>query len=196
MTDSAPLTFRRPTEEDHPRVVGVVDEWWGGRRMRALLPRLWFQHFSGTSWLAEDDTGRLAGFVVAFVSQDDPTTGYVHMVAADPNRRRSGLGRALYQHVFDDLGYRRYEWKCHNENEPSKRTAQRLGFTFEGVFRQHMLSKRANRDTAWFSIIDSEWPVIAQAFEAWLSPGNFDAEGRQKQRLEDIRAKLKETKAR
>ena len=106
MTDSAPLTFRRPTEEDHPRVVGVVDEWWGGRRMRALLPRLWFQHFSGTSWLAEDDTGRLAGFVVAFVSQDDPTTGYVHMVAADPNRRRSGLGRALYQHVFDDLAAR------------------------------------------------------------------------------------------
>lgn len=106
MTDPAGLTFRRPTEEDHPRVAGVVDEWWGGRRMRALLPRLWFQHFTGTSWIAEDDTGRLAGFIVAFVSQDDPAIGYVHMVASDPNRRRAGIGRALYQRVFDDLAAR------------------------------------------------------------------------------------------
>ena len=106
MTEPTSLTFRRPVEDDHPRVVGVVDEWWGGRRMRALLPRLWFQHFTGTSWIAEDDQGRLAGFVVAFISQDDPSTGYIHMVAADPNRRRGGVGRALYQHVFDDLGAR------------------------------------------------------------------------------------------
>jgi GNAT superfamily N-acetyltransferase len=103
VTDSIPLTFRRPTEADHARIVGLVDEWWGGRRMRALLPRLWFQHFRGTSWIAEDATGRLAGFIVAFISQDDPSTGYVHMVAADPNRRRAGVGRALYQRVFDDL---------------------------------------------------------------------------------------------
>lgn len=71
--------------------------------MRALLPRLWFQHFTGTSWIAEDEAGRLAGFIVAFISQDDPTTAYVHMVAADPNRRRAGTGRALYQRVFEDL---------------------------------------------------------------------------------------------
>jgi GNAT superfamily N-acetyltransferase len=103
VTDTIGLRFRRPTEADHGRIVGLVDEWWGGRRMRALLPRLWFQHFTGTSWIAEDDAGRLAGFVVAFISQDDPTTGYVHMVAADPNRRRTGIGRALYEHVFDDL---------------------------------------------------------------------------------------------
>jgi ribosomal protein S18 acetylase RimI-like enzyme len=106
MNDSSTLTFRRPTEDDHALIVGLVDEWWGGRRMRALLPRLWFQHFTGTSWVAEDEAGRLAGFVVAFVSQDDPTTGYIHMVAADPNRRRGGVGRALYQHVFDDLAAR------------------------------------------------------------------------------------------
>jgi ribosomal protein S18 acetylase RimI-like enzyme len=106
MTQMPGLTFRRPTEDDHRRIVGVVDEWWGGRRMRALLPRLWFQHFTGTSWIAVDENGRLAGFVVAFISQDDPATGYVHMVAADPNRRRAGIGRALYQHVFDDLGSR------------------------------------------------------------------------------------------
>jgi ribosomal protein S18 acetylase RimI-like enzyme len=106
MNDSSTLTFRRPTEDDHALIVGLVDEWWGGRRMRALLPRLWFQHFTGTSWVAEDEAGRLAGFVVAFVSQDDPTTGYIHMVAADPNRRRGGVGRALYQHLFDDLAAR------------------------------------------------------------------------------------------
>jgi ribosomal protein S18 acetylase RimI-like enzyme len=98
-----PLRFRRPTETDHARIVELVDEWWGGRRMRALLPRLWFQHFTGTSWVLEAPGGRLAGFIVAFISPDDPTTGYVHMVAADPNRRRAGIGRALYQRVFEDL---------------------------------------------------------------------------------------------
>jgi ribosomal protein S18 acetylase RimI-like enzyme len=103
---TADLAFRRPTEADHRRVVAVVDDWWGGRRLRHLLPRLWFQHFCGTSWIADDGEGRLAGFIVAFVSADEPTTGYVHMIAADPNRRRAGIGRALYQHVFDDLGAR------------------------------------------------------------------------------------------
>ncbi len=105
MTGPVDLAFRHPSEDDHPHIVGLVDEWWGGRRMRALLPRLWFQHFAGTSWIAEDG-GRLAGFVVAFISQDDPTTGYVHMIAADPNRRRSGIGEALYRRVFEDLGAR------------------------------------------------------------------------------------------
>lgn len=106
MTDHGELTFRHATEADHARIVALVDEWWGGRRMRALLPRLWFQHFAGTSWVAEAADGRLAGFVVAFVSQDDPTTGYVHMIAADPNRRRGGIGRSLYERVFDDLAAR------------------------------------------------------------------------------------------
>ena len=93
----------------------------------------------------------------------------------------------LARHVFEDLGYRRYEWKCHNENEPSKVTARRYGFSFEGVFRQHMLSKGKNRDTAWFSILDSEWPACNAAFERWLAADNFDAEGRQQQRLQDLR---------
>ena len=101
--DLGDLTFRRPTEADHPRVVGVVDDWWGERRMRQLLPRLWLEHFSGTSWIVERPDGRLAGFLVAFVSQDDPTTGYVHMIAAEPSRRRRGLGRALYERAFEDL---------------------------------------------------------------------------------------------
>jgi GNAT superfamily N-acetyltransferase len=104
--DIEDLSFRHPLETDYKRVVEVVDEWWGGRKMRALLPRLWFQHFSGTSWLLEAADGRLAGFIVAFISQDDPTTGYVHMIAADPNWRRSGIGRALYGRVFGDLASR------------------------------------------------------------------------------------------
>jgi GNAT superfamily N-acetyltransferase len=101
--DLASLTFRRPDETDYSEIVEVVDEWWGGRRMRGLLPRLWFQHFTGTSWLLESPSGRLAGFIVAFISQDDPSTGYVHMVAADPNWRRAGIGRRLYERVFQDL---------------------------------------------------------------------------------------------
>lgn len=94
----------------------------------------------------------------------------------------------LARYVFEDLGYRRYEWKCHNLNEPSKRAARRLGFKFEGVFRQHMFMHGRNRDTAWFSMLDPEWPQRKQAFESWLSEANFDAEGKQKSRLEDFRS--------
>ncbi len=80
-------------------------------------------------------------------------------------------------YVFDTLGYRRFEWKCNDLNAPSKRAATRFGFKFEGVFRQHMIVKGANRDTAWFSILDHEWPALKQAFETWLAPDNFGADG-------------------
>ena len=83
-------------------------------------------------------------------------------------------------------GYRRYEWKCNALNLASRRAAQRLGFSFEGVFRNHMIVKGRNRDTAWFSVIDSEWPALAEAFRIWLDPANFDASGRQKERLSDL----------
>lgn len=99
----AGLVFRRPVAADHARIAAVMDEWWGGRGMRALLPRLWLEHFTGTSWVAEDADGRLRGFLVAFVGQDDPETGYVHLIAADPNRRHAGIGRALYERAFADL---------------------------------------------------------------------------------------------
>ena len=92
------------------------------------------------------------------------------------------------KHVFEDLGYRRFEWKCNNLNEPSKAAAKRFGFTFEGVFRQHMWAKDANRDTAWFAMIDKDWPRIRAAYERWLAPSNFDAAGRQRSRLEVISA--------
>jgi RimJ/RimL family protein N-acetyltransferase len=94
----------------------------------------------------------------------------------------------LGKYVFDDLGYRRFEWKCNNDNEPSRRAARRFGFTFEGVFRQHMIVKGKNRNTAWFSIIDGEWPPRKAAFERFLAPDNFDAGGKQKQRLSALNA--------
>lgn len=118
----------------------------------------------------------------------------VGSVAHGARMARSPLATEMHylmaRHVFDALGYRRYEWKCHNDNEPSKRAAERLGFSFEGVFRQHMVAKGANRDTAWYSIIDGEWPLVGRAMEQWLDPQNFSAEGRQIRTLQDIRASL------
>ena len=106
-----------------------------------------------------------------------------------PMARTPLATEALYlfaRHAFDDLGYRRFEWKCNDRNEPSKAAARRFGFTFEGVFRQDMIIKGESRDTAWFSIIDSEWPMLRQRFESWLDPGNFDAHGQQKRRLGEV----------
>jgi RimJ/RimL family protein N-acetyltransferase len=104
-------------------------------------------------------------------------------------QRTPGATEAMYlmaRHVFDDLGYRRYEWKCNALNDPSRRAALRLGFTFEGIFRQHMIIKGRNRDTAWYSMLDSEWPIRKRNFEQWLAPSNFDPQGRQKQSLASL----------
>jgi RimJ/RimL family protein N-acetyltransferase len=95
----------------------------------------------------------------------------------------------LARHAFDDLGYRRLEWKCDSLNGPSRRAAERFGFTYEGIFRQHMVTKGRNRDTAWYSMTDGEWPVRRAAFEAWLAPENFDAEGRQRRSLAEYRSR-------
>ena len=94
----------------------------------------------------------------------------------------------LMRHAFDDLGMRRYEWKCNALNAPSIATAKRLGFSYEGTFRQHQIARGRNRDTAWFSVIDSEWPALKAGFERWLDPANFDAQGRQRLRLQEARA--------
>jgi RimJ/RimL family protein N-acetyltransferase len=104
-------------------------------------------------------------------------------------QRTLGATEAMYlmaRHVFEDLGYRRYEWKCNALNAPSRWAALRLGFVYEGIFRQHMIVKGRNRDTAWFSMLDSEWPVRKAAFEQWLAPANFDAEGRQRASLSTL----------
>jgi len=102
-------------------------------------------------------------------------------------RRTRVATEALYlaaKHVFEDLGYRRFEWKCNDLNEPSKAAAKRFGFVFEGVFRQHMWVKGANRDTAWFAMLDRDWPRLRAAYARWLDPANFDAAGRQRAKLE------------
>jgi RimJ/RimL family protein N-acetyltransferase len=106
-------------------------------------------------------------------------------------QRTIGATEAMYlmaRHVFEDLGYRRYEWKCNALNAPSRSAALRLGFRFEGIFRQHMIIKGRNRDTAWFSMLDSEWPQRKAAFERWLAPENFDENGRQSVSLSEINA--------
>lgn len=89
----------------------------------------------------------------------------------------------LADYVFETLGYRRYEWKCNVLNTPSRRAAQRFGFQYEGTFRQHMVVKGENRDTAWFAMTDAEWPSLKTLYHAWLEPDNFDAEGRQRNTL-------------
>jgi ribosomal protein S18 acetylase RimI-like enzyme len=96
------VNVRRPTEADYAGISRVIDDWWGGRQLDHLLPRLWLQHFTGTSWLAESQDGRLAGFLIGFLSPDRPDVAYCHLIATNPNLRRRGLGRALYEHFFDD----------------------------------------------------------------------------------------------
>ncbi|MGP8271203.1 MAG: GNAT family N-acetyltransferase [Terracidiphilus sp.] len=135
-------------------------------------------------------TGTTAGY--ASYMRMEPAQGVVEVgnILLTPSlQRTTEATEAMYlmaAHVFDQLGYRRYEWKCNAKNEPSRRAALRLGFTFEGIFRQHMVVKGENRDTAWFSMLDHEWPVRKRTIEAWLNPANFDEEGRQRQSLATI----------
>ncbi len=113
-----------------------------------------------------------------------------HIWLSPQLQRTRQATEALYlqaRHVFDELGYRRFEWKCDALNQPSRRAAERFGFVYEGTFRQHMVIKDCNRDTAWFSITDGEWPSRRAAFEAWLSPDNFDDGGGQRRSLAAIR---------
>lgn len=132
-------------------------------------------------------TGRAEGF--ASYLRIEPAVGVIEVgfIAMSPLLQKTRIAtEAMYlmmAHAFDDLGYRRYEWKCDNLNAPSKRAAQRFGFTFDGMFPQATIYKGRNRDTAWFSIIDGDWPMVKAGFAAWLDPANFDAQGLQKTRL-------------
>lgn len=130
--------------------------------------------------------------------------GFLALMRADTANRVIELGNLLFlppargnragteaiflllRHAFEDLGYRRVEWKCDDRNRGSRHAALRCGFSFEGVFRQHMIVKGRNRDSAWFSLLDHEWPSRRAAFERWLSPDNFDAAGRQKSALSEL----------
>jgi RimJ/RimL family protein N-acetyltransferase len=136
-------------------------------------------------------TGRAAG-VVSYLRME-PAHGVIeigHIWFGAPLQRTPQATEAIYllaRHAFDTLGNRRLEWKCDAANDRSQRAAERFGFTFEGVFRQHMIVKGRNRDTAWYSIVDREWPAVRAAFEAWLAPANFDADGRQRASLTALR---------
>lgn len=144
--------------------------------------------------LVPASTGKAGG--VAALMRADPANGVIEIgnICLAPSLQQTVAStEALFlimRRAFDELGYRRLEWKCDDRNLPSRRAAERIGFRYEGTFRQHMIVKGRNRDTAWFSIIDSEWPRLRAVSEAWLDPANFGADGRQVRRLEDVRASL------
>lgn len=153
-------------------------------------------------WLKDREASRDPWFYAIIDRRSGEACGMASFMRADPANGAIEIGNiwfapalqktreateAIYlliRHAFDDLGVRRLEWKCDALNQPSRDAAKRFGFTFEGIFRQHFIIKGRNRDTAWFSIIDKEWPRIRQGFEAWLAEDNFDAEGKQKAKLQ------------
>ena len=136
----------------------------------------------------ERGAGKAAG--VAAYMRIDRNHGVIevgHINFAPRLQRTRQATEAIYlmmSRAFDELGYRRFEWKCDHFNAPSRTAALRFGFTFEGIFRQAVVYKGRNRDTAWYAIVDRDWPAIKAAYDAWLDPANFDAHGRQLRRLE------------
>ena len=144
--------------------------------------------------LRDAATGRAGG--VASYLRITPEAGSIevgHICIAPEMSRSQASTEAMFLMMgwAFAAGYRRYEWKCNALNLASRRAAQRLGFSYEGIFRQHLISKGRNRDTAWFAVIDKEWPALREAFSAWLAPSNFDASGRQREKLADLTALLR-----
>jgi RimJ/RimL family protein N-acetyltransferase len=166
-----------------------------------LVDRASFQAWLDKAAASEDPL-----FYAAVVKSSGRTEGRLSLMRMDPAHGVIETGHLMFgprlaqtpaateaiyllaRHSFDELGYRRFEWKCNDRNEPSKRAALRFGFVFEGVFRQHMVIKGESRDTAWFSIVDGEWPARRRAFERWLDPANFDEAGRQRTSLSALNA--------
>ena len=157
------------------------------------------------SYLHNNAASRDPLFFAIVDNRSGKAVGHAAYMRVEPNHRVIEVGSILYspelqrtpgateamylmaRHVFEELGYRRYEWKCDASNEPSRKAALRLGFRFEGIFRQHMIIKGKNRDTAWFSMLDREWPGCRRAFERWLAPANFDESGIQRVGLAALR---------
>lgn len=141
--------------------------------------------------VVDRETGAALGTLA--LMRIDPASGVIEVgcVAFSPRLQRTRLATEaqylLMKHVFDELAYRRYEWKCDSLNAPSRQAALRLGFSYEGCFRQALVYKGRSRDTAWFSVIDGEWPSLRAAFERWLAPQNFDAQGAQRSALQGLR---------
>jgi RimJ/RimL family protein N-acetyltransferase len=153
-----------------------------------------------STWITEA-TPRDDPYFYAVIDTEDRVLGMLALMALRPKDRVCEIGSVLYspalqrtplateaqyltaRYAFETLGYRRYEWKCDSLNAASRQAAQRLGLTFEGIFRQHRIARGRNRDSAWYSMLDSEWPARKANFERWLAPKNFDAEGRQRESL-------------
>lgn len=140
--------------------------------------------------LVENESGKAVGTASLMRIEAPDRVVEVGSIVYSPRLQRTRAAtEAMYllaRYVFEELGYRRYEWKCNALNLASRQAAERLGFTFEGIFRQHKIVKGRNRDTAWFSMLDSEWPRQRTAFEAWLDDSNFDSNGRQKRSLREF----------
>ena len=158
------------------------------------------------AWLAErekladpyyytvvDKSGRALGLETLMSIRPEMRVVEVGNIVLSPALQRSPLATEaqflLARYCFEMLGYRRYEWKCNALNAPSRRAAQRFGFAYEGIFRNHMIVKGRSRDSAWFAMTDADWPARKAAFERWLDPANFDGEGRQKTRLSELNAR-------
>jgi RimJ/RimL family protein N-acetyltransferase len=144
-----------------------------------------------THAIVDHATGEAVG--TAAYMRIDADVGVIEIgsITYSPRLQRRAAGtEAMYlmmRRVFDELGYRRYEWKCNSLNAPSRAAAARFGFQYEGLFRQATITRGHNRDTMWFSIIDSEWPALRTAFESWLDPANFAADGSQRRTLASFR---------
>jgi RimJ/RimL family protein N-acetyltransferase len=154
---------------------------------------LWLKARAGItdpfSYVVIDKAGHACGIIALMAVRPEMRVIEIGNIVLSPALQRTALAtEAQYliaRYVFETLNYRRYEWKCDARNAASRRAALRLGFNFEGLSWQHMIVKGRNRDTAWYAMLDTEWPSQKLAFERWLAPENFDAEGRQKVRLSD-----------
>jgi len=152
----------------------------------ALVPRT-AEHRAGVDSHAGEHPAGVASYLRITPEHGVIEIGHIWFGAS--LRRTTAATEAIYllaAHAFDGLGYRRLEWKCNASNEASRRAADRFGFRFEGIFRHHMVVKGRNRDTAWYAIVDDEWPSIRDAFRTWLDPANFEADGAQRRGLAEL----------
>jgi RimJ/RimL family protein N-acetyltransferase len=185
--------FAANSEDTEGRSWTYLPEDQGPHRSLDLYHR-WTENATKTDdplWHTIVESGRAVG--VAAYARIDRASGVIEVggINYSPRlQRQPAATEAMYlmmRRVFDELGYRRYEWKCDSLNAPSRAAALRLGFQFEGFFRQAVVYKNRSRDTAWFSVIDREWPTLRSAFQRWLDPANFDDEGRQRASLSTLR---------
>jgi RimJ/RimL family protein N-acetyltransferase len=198
----APLDAARHAGELFDAFSGAPESSWTylpdymGPHATAKALRQWLDKAEASKdplWHAIIDAKTERAVGVACYLRMDVNSGVIEvggLLYAPELQRTPAATEAMYlmmRRAFDELGYRRYEWKCDQLNAPSRAAALRLGFTFEGTFRQHMVYRGRARDSDWFSVLHGEWPALRGAFERWLAPENFDGEGRQKKGLADFR---------